>query len=338
MQAPVPSQQDWVARAPADSATIAAGGRWRGSYVQYNRFHDINEFSLRFEGGGRVTGNGSDDVGRYDLSGSVRGAYLALSKKYIAGTGNRTENKGHTVQLRLQYKQIDQTIFAPSTHEMPSFFRTQGIAGSWGFHGSWHVRTSSYSGNGEQVLWLVNDAGEFNAAVGQPQPSAPPLPTAPAAAAPALAQAVPSAPPQPPPSPSAPPPKDDGIELSAFNDASRAGFAQGERVEVHRLYFDRWFAGNITGVNGDGTVAVAYDDGDTDERVDPSIVRRAATSLLGQLNELSAMHAAGQLTDAEFSEAKAAVLRGGAGSGGGGGGGGGEAVKSDGIELTVCVQ
>ena len=69
--------------------------------------------------------------------------------------------------------------------------------------------------------------------------------------------------------------------LSAFNDASRAGFAQGERVEVHWEGDDRWFAGRVAGVNGDGSLAVAYDDGDADARVDPSIVRRAGSAAAG---------------------------------------------------------
>ena len=56
----------------------------------------------------------------------------------------------------------------------PAFYRTEGVAGAFAFHGAWHLRAPNVASSGEEVLWLVNRAGRFNAGAGQPPGAAPP--------------------------------------------------------------------------------------------------------------------------------------------------------------------
>lgn len=101
-------------------------GYWKSRYFQYRRWHGPCRFSLSFENSSmKVTGSGSDDVGVFIINGiySMETSRLALTKKYQAGTGNRTENLGHQVTIQLTWNaQTDQ------------------------FEGKWYVQTSKYRG------------------------------------------------------------------------------------------------------------------------------------------------------------------------------------------------
>ena len=82
-------------------------GRWAGWYRQYRRQHQLFSFNLDFlpsakvHNCGMVRGFGSDDVGTYKIN---KGSYnlnngrVCFTKKYRAGTGDRTENLGHSVE------------------------------------------------------------------------------------------------------------------------------------------------------------------------------------------------------------------------------------------------
>ena len=54
---------------------------------------------------------------------------IGMAKKYIAGTGNSHENKGHDVVMQMEY-QSNQKCFI----------------------GKWYVNTSSYEGSGK--CWI----------------------------------------------------------------------------------------------------------------------------------------------------------------------------------------
>jgi hypothetical protein len=146
-------------------------GAWRGYYNQYGARQSLFNFDLRFnfkrlsarQGGGtsnigNVSGAGVDGVGSYKISGTCnrRTGRLGFSKKYILGTGDRHENKGHSVE----YKGTVQGSLAA------------------GVRGAWDVRTANYSGTGDFHIWPENTPPPF-----QPPPTAPPLdfvnPTAP---------------------------------------------------------------------------------------------------------------------------------------------------------------
>ena len=58
--------------------------------------------------------------------------------------------------------------------------------------------------------------------------------------------------------------------------AAAEALAVGAAVEARFRGDVEWFPGKIDGVNEDGTYAVAYDDGDREERVAPALVRAAA--------------------------------------------------------------
>jgi len=98
-----------------------------------------------------VDGGGSDDVGEFVLSGTYEGLRLVLDKKYIAGTGDAKENKGHTVWLRLTLTELHAV--------MPAYQSRFGLGeqppppGMLGFFGTWHVRTYGYDGDAMMALW-----------------------------------------------------------------------------------------------------------------------------------------------------------------------------------------
>jgi len=58
--------------------------------------------------------------------------------------------------------------------------------------------------------------------------------------------------------------------------AAAEALAVGAAVEARFRGDVEWFAGTIDGVNEDGSYAIAYDDGDREERVPPALVRAAA--------------------------------------------------------------
>ncbi len=115
--------------------SIFKSGYWQSRYFQYRRWHGPCRFSLSFESGSmKVTGSGSDDVGTFTIDGiySIETSRLALTKKYQAGTGNRSENLGHQVTIQLTWNaQNDQ------------------------FEGKWYVQTSKYHGEDKFELKFI---------------------------------------------------------------------------------------------------------------------------------------------------------------------------------------
>jgi len=71
----------------------------------------------------RVTGSGTDDVGTFTIEGiySDKTNRIGLTKKYIPGTGNPSQNLGHEVTIQLEWNA-----------------RTRQ------FDGKWYIQTSEY--------------------------------------------------------------------------------------------------------------------------------------------------------------------------------------------------
>lgn len=162
---PAPSSwQDFVGEAPAEQrgagpAPWFPSCTWRGFYHQYGSQHTLCSFPLHFsEEGGRVEGEGTDDVGRYVVSGLYNPATrkVAFRKEYLWGSStvggevDWRENKGHAVEYR------GEALGGPGE----------------GFAGTWWIRTASYTGRGIFRLWPEQ------------------LPPAPALPGPAAAQAL----------------------------------------------------------------------------------------------------------------------------------------------------
>ncbi len=79
-------------------------GYWNSRYFQYGEWHGPCRFPLIFDGHSmKITGSGSDDVGEFTIDGiySTETSRIGLTKKYQAGTGNRSENLGHQVTIQL---------------------------------------------------------------------------------------------------------------------------------------------------------------------------------------------------------------------------------------------
>ena len=114
--------------------TPFVNGPFVGSYQQYNRSHPMKTFNLRFDGLRTVTGSGSDTVGDYEINGvySNNTSRMQLNKTYIRGTGDPSENLGHTVKIRLEWN-----------------------AQKNEFNGPWYVKTYKYEGTGS---WIIRPA------------------------------------------------------------------------------------------------------------------------------------------------------------------------------------
>jgi len=99
-------------------------GIWSSRYFQYTRWHGPYQFSLLFDPQSmKVTGSGSDDVGKFTIDGtySTETSRIALTQKYQAGTGNLSENLGHQVTIQLTWNAQNNQ-----------------------FEGKWYVQTSEY--------------------------------------------------------------------------------------------------------------------------------------------------------------------------------------------------
>ncbi|OLP82792.1 putative G-protein coupled receptor 125 [Symbiodinium microadriaticum] len=125
-------------------------GLWRGYYVYERVNHDVCEFNLQFSENRNVRGDGVDDVGAYNISGSLDRSMREITfyKKYRRGTRNHLgfvneDNEGHTVVYKGRL--IGDNLGA-------------------GFRGTWQIRNSGTNSDGRFHLW---PAAEF-------QPSAPP--------------------------------------------------------------------------------------------------------------------------------------------------------------------
>jgi hypothetical protein len=129
-----------------------ASGKYEGCFRQYNVFTRVPRFRLSVDGE-KLSGHGYDAIGEYTLKGEIAGQYVALKKKYVLGTGNRKENKGHTVYMKLKYCEIaagnpaaKQALEQHSGRVQPKFW----------FMGTWRVSTSNYVGDGSTYFWQVS--------------------------------------------------------------------------------------------------------------------------------------------------------------------------------------
>jgi hypothetical protein len=114
-------------------------GLWSSVYYQYGTAHGPHSLSLSFDRGMlKVTGQGTDDVGRFIIGGtfSVETHRMGLTKTYQRGTGNTLENFGHTVTLQLMWN---------SSNNL--------------FDGKWFVQAPSYSGEGKFELRFQSALG-----------------------------------------------------------------------------------------------------------------------------------------------------------------------------------
>ena len=113
-------------------------------------------FEMEFRNG-KVDGSGTDDVGVYTIAGvySNDNLRVAFGKTYVRGTGNPSENLGHTVEYRGQ----------------------RAANAGQGFRGTWYVHTTRYKGQGPFHLWPAMRMPAAPAFVA-PVPSAPELPVA----------------------------------------------------------------------------------------------------------------------------------------------------------------
>ena len=132
-------------------------GNYVGLYWQYGRTHVVPAQALSctstvgtFGTVGTIAGNGFDDVGDFRVSGTYNGPQLTLTKRYIRGTGDPVENRGHSVALRLTLCDLH-AVLAERSHELRQYGAPVGAVG---FYGTWHVRTRGYNGDAEMVLWL----------------------------------------------------------------------------------------------------------------------------------------------------------------------------------------
>ena len=114
-------------------------GGYSGYYKQYGQNHPMNRFGLKFVHN-VVTGNGTDCVGDYKIRGiySMETYRMALNKTYIRGTGNKYQNLGHTVRIRLEFNEKKNE-----------------------FKGDWYVKTDKYEGCGKWVIARCD--GDMNA-------------------------------------------------------------------------------------------------------------------------------------------------------------------------------
>ena len=107
---------------------IFESGPWLSRYFQYTTWHGYHQQTLNFDTKTlTVTGSGKDDVGEFTIKGgySIDLQRLALRKTYRLGTGNITQNLGHTVLIQVTWN--------PNQNQ---------------FVGKWYVRTHKYQGEG----------------------------------------------------------------------------------------------------------------------------------------------------------------------------------------------
>lgn len=136
----------------SQTASIASG-LYQGCYSQYGKLHDVLSFELKISES-KVIGWGKDDVGTYNLSGDLAGKWVALEKTYCKGTGDRNENKGHTVFMQLEYCAI------PTSPENLEAQKARNCGASYWFIGSWIIKTRKYSGSGKTYFWQDNIGNE----------------------------------------------------------------------------------------------------------------------------------------------------------------------------------
>jgi hypothetical protein len=87
-------------------------GAFQSFYYQYNARHGPYNMTLAFypEAGYIVHGGGSDNIGSFVITGiySPRTLRMGLEKHYQLGTGDPTENLGHTVTIQVKWNHENQ--------------------------------------------------------------------------------------------------------------------------------------------------------------------------------------------------------------------------------------
>ncbi|CAF3251133.1 unnamed protein product [Rotaria sp. Silwood2] len=107
-------------------------GVWSSQYYQYDAWHGPHRLSLSFDSETlKVTGNGLDDIGDYEVEGiySATTHRMGLTKKYRKGTGDPSQNLGHSVTIQVTW----------NTNQRH-------------FEGKWFVKTNKYSGENKFQL------------------------------------------------------------------------------------------------------------------------------------------------------------------------------------------
>ncbi|CAF1268622.1 unnamed protein product, partial [Adineta steineri] len=85
-------------------------GTWESQYHQYNKWHGPHQVDLFFDMHQmKITGSGSDDVGLYSIDGlySTQTRRIGLTKTYLSGSGNISQNLGHNVIIQLEWNRYN---------------------------------------------------------------------------------------------------------------------------------------------------------------------------------------------------------------------------------------
>ena len=134
------SDEQWIERGVSlHDESVFVDGKYRGYFVQNGLKTDFHDIFLHFNKRlGEVMlydeRRPSDAIGSYSVTGKFKEGKsgLTLQKHYISGTGNPSQNLGHTVKTRLRYNR--------KTKE---------------FWGIWIVNTFAYQGTGKFYVWLT---------------------------------------------------------------------------------------------------------------------------------------------------------------------------------------
>lgn len=101
-------------------------GFWESCYFQYGKWRGPYAFLVFFDDQQlKITGSGSDDVGEFTMDGiySLGTCRICLTKIYKEGTGDPSQNLGHTVIIQLEWNSEERQ-----------------------FDGHWYVKTNKYNG------------------------------------------------------------------------------------------------------------------------------------------------------------------------------------------------
>ncbi|CAF4264554.1 unnamed protein product [Rotaria sp. Silwood2] len=121
-----------ILHSQTSTTNVFQSGCYNMCYYQYFKWH--GPFLAQFEFNERIIrGNGSDDVGSFDITGSYStdDNRMTLTKHYKRGTGDPRENLGHQVKIDLKWNEQEQQ-----------------------FDGQWIIRTTNYSGQDKFELKL----------------------------------------------------------------------------------------------------------------------------------------------------------------------------------------
>jgi len=130
---------------PGKSDVLLPSGIWRGYSQEVGNDFEVVEFVLNFASASDdqpvpVTGNGTDDVGKYSLTGVYEQRRLAFQKKYILDTpssdGHTQSNSslGHVVEYRAEWAGDDLRKGIRGI-----WFFEEGVGSSFFHNGMFHV-------------------------------------------------------------------------------------------------------------------------------------------------------------------------------------------------------